>query len=268
MVGSTIPFSSFPPFPCPNQIVFIHSLQYWGFSYLGCSLTMVTIKFCLVFFVTMSMMLSMSLAMPSLKVDNYQSTCPSAESIVRNTVNNAMSSKPGLAADLTRMHFHDCFVRCIYYYIYTTKLPDDGLSQCTVTSLVEVETEMMGSNKRGKKNKKSYVVQAPYVSCWLKVLWDLFLYFEEEPIQNLPPPTFNAQQLEQRFAQKGLSLDEMGTLSGTHSIGRSHYSSFSKRLYTFNETNPQDPSMDPIFARDLKSKCPQNAGNDDPTVLT
>ena len=88
----------------------------------------------------------------------------------------------------------------------------------------------------------------------------------EEPIQNLPPHTFNAQQLEQRFARKGLSLDEMVTVSEAHSIGMSHCSSFSKRLYTFNETNPQDPSLDPIFARDLKTKCLQNAGNDDPTV--
>uniref|UniRef100_A0A7N2L5L3 Peroxidase n=1 Tax=Quercus lobata TaxID=97700 RepID=A0A7N2L5L3_QUELO len=90
---------------------------------------------------------------------------------------------------------------------------------------------------------------------------------ENEPIDNLPPPTFNAQELEQRFAQKGLSLDEMVTLSGAHSIGRSHCSSFSKRLYNFSETNPQDPSMNPIFTRDLKIKCPQNVGNGNgPTV--
>ena len=60
----------------------------------------------------------------------------------------------------------------------------------------------------------------------------------------------------------------MVTLSGAHSIGRSHCTSFSKRLYDFNGTHPQDPSMDPKFAKDLKTKCPQDAGNgnDDPTV--
>ena len=90
---------------------------------------------------------------------------------------------------------------------------------------------------------------------------------KDEPNQNLPLPNFNAQELEERFAQKGLSLDEMVTLSGAHSIGRSHCSPFSKRLYNFSEKYLQDPSMDPIFARDLKTKCPQNANNgNDPTV--
>ena len=88
----------------------------------------------------------------------------------------------------------------------------------------------------------------------------------DEPNDNIPAFDFNAKKLKKWFAKKGLSLDEMVTLSGAHSIGRSHCSSFSKRLYNFSETNPQDPSMDPIFARDLKTKCPQNGGNDDPTV--
>ncbi|CAL9003168.1 unnamed protein product [Prunus brigantina] len=80
---------------------------------------------------------------------------------------------------------------------------------------------------------------------------------QDEPTQHLPSPSFNAKQLEESFTQKGLSLDEMVTLSGAHSIGVSHCSSFSDLLYFFNATHPQDPSMDPIFARNLKKKCPR-----------
>lgn len=90
---------------------------------------------------------------------------------------------------------------------------------------------------------------------------------EDEAGQNLPPSTFNAQQIEENFARKGLSLQDMVTLSGAHSIGVSHCSSFSKRLYNFSSTQGQDPSLDPMFARALKRKCPPNAANDQTVPL-
>ena len=88
----------------------------------------------------------------------------------------------------------------------------------------------------------------------------------DEVPQNLPGPSLDADQLVSNFARKGLSADEMVTLSGAHSIGVSHCSSFNKRLYSFNDTNPQDPSMDPSFAAYLKTKCPPPPTNTNPTV--
>ncbi|TKY52422.1 Peroxidase 5 [Spatholobus suberectus] len=82
-----------------------------------------------------------------------------------------------------------------------------------------------------------------------------------EVAQNLPPPTFNAQQLISSFERKGLSADEMVTLSGAHSIGVSYCSSFSNCLYSFNATFPQDPSMDPKFGTLLKTKCPPRSND-------
>ncbi|KAF5937249.1 hypothetical protein HYC85_024755 [Camellia sinensis] len=72
---------------------------------------------------------------------------------------------------------------------------------------------------------------------------------------------FNTTQLEDNFARKGLSRDEMVTLSSAHSIGVSYCSSFSTHLYSFNANHPQDPSMDPNYIAFLKTKCPpSNAG--------
>lgn len=93
------------------------------------------------------------------------------------------------------------------------------------------------------------------------------LSLESEVLQNLPAPFFNVQQLQQSFANKSLSHDEMVTLSGAHSIGVSHCSSFSNRLYSFNSTTLQDPSMNVRFATFLKTKCPATfSGSQDGTA--
>ncbi|KAI5349522.1 PREDICTED: peroxidase [Prunus dulcis] len=46
-----------------------------------------------------------------LKIGFYQTACPSAETMVRNTATKALAADPAIAAALVRLHFHDCFVR-------------------------------------------------------------------------------------------------------------------------------------------------------------
>lgn len=83
---------------------------------------------------------------------------------------------------------------------------------------------------------------------------------------NIPPPSFSAAQLRDNFNNKGLSLDDMVTLSGSHSIGVSHCSAFSNRLSGFNATFDQDPSLHPGFAASLRSSCRSASANNDPFV--
>nr|CAD1828658.1 unnamed protein product [Ananas comosus var. bracteatus] len=80
---------------------------------------------------------------------------------------------------------------------------------------------------------------------------------QSEVLQNLPAPFFSLSQNEAFFANKGMSPEEMVTLSGAHSIGRSHCSSFTNRLYP-----TEDPTIDRSFAGILKGVCPQNAAVD------
>lgn len=53
--------------------------------------------------------------------------------------------------------------------------------------------------------------------------------------------------------------------TGAHTIGRSHCTSFSNRLYNFNSTMSQDPSLDPNYTAQLKQQCPQ--GSTDPNLV-
>ena len=52
----------------------------------------------------------------ALQINFYSKTCPNAETIVRQIVQQRFAADKSVAAALLRMHFHDCFVRvCLYF---------------------------------------------------------------------------------------------------------------------------------------------------------
>jgi len=92
---------------------------------------------------------------------------------------------------------------------------------------------------------------------------------------NLPPPFFNATQLVDRFASKNLTLEDMVVLSGAHTLGVSHCSSFAgpanlgDRLYNFSgSADGIDPALSKAYAFLLKSICPSNSSQFFPNTTT
>ncbi|XP_010527691.1 PREDICTED: peroxidase 64-like [Tarenaya hassleriana] len=84
--------------------------------------------------------------------------------------------------------------------------------------------------------------------------------------RQLPAPTFNISQLQQSFGQRGLSVQDLVALSGGHTLGFAHCSSFQNRIHNFNTKKDIDPTLSPSFAASLRNVCParntaKNAGS-------
>jgi peroxidase len=85
---------------------------------------------------------------------------------------------------------------------------------------------------------------------------------------NLPSPLSNATELVGNFTGKGLTAEDMVVLSGAHTVGRSHCSSFTNRLYGFSNASDVDPTISPAYAFLLRSICPANSNQTFPNTTT
>ncbi|KAK7846746.1 peroxidase 64, partial [Quercus suber] len=76
--------------------------------------------------------------------------------------------------------------------------------------------------------------------------------------RQLPAPVFNITQLQQSFSQRGLNLGDLVALSGGHTLGFAHCSSFENRIHNFNGSVDIDPSLKSTFAATLRNICPEH----------
>ncbi|KAG7014285.1 Peroxidase 5, partial [Cucurbita argyrosperma subsp. argyrosperma] len=191
---------------------------------------------CIIFFLSLS-----TLASATLKVGFYQSSCPEAEAIVKNAVDCAVSPNfPSLRG---------------FEVIDKAKAEIEAICPETVSC-----ADILAFAARDSSYKVggiSYAVPAGRRDGRISI---------KEEADALPLPSFNANELINSFAQRGLSAAEMVTLSGAHSIGVAHCPTFSNRLHSFNATHSQDPSMNPSYAAYLKTKCPSSSPSEQSTV--
>ncbi|GAA0141603.1 peroxidase [Lithospermum erythrorhizon] len=203
----------------------------------------------------------------------YRTSCPKAESLIRDITWNRVKNDANLGARLLRIHYHDCFVKgCDGSILLDTagnekseKEARSNLSLLGFEIIDEIKTEV-------EKECPGVVSCADIVALaardtvsypFQKSMWDVFtgrrdgrISLESDANVHLPSPFANFTSLLQLFASKNLDINDLVALSGAHTIGVAHCGSFSRRLYNFTGKGDIDPSLDPIYGEQLKKICP------------
>ncbi|KAL0907313.1 hypothetical protein M5K25_021714 [Dendrobium thyrsiflorum] len=205
-----------------------------------------------------------------LSMDYYAFSCPFAESIVMNTVFQALNKDPTLAAALLRMHFHDCFIQGCDGSVLIDSTKDNTAEKDSPANLSLRGFEIIDDAKNLLEDSCPGTVSCADI---LAMAATDSVFFAGGPVYNipkgrkdgrrsriedtinLPRPSFNASSLITMFGQHGFTAQEMVVLSGGHTLGVARCSSFKNRLSQFDPTHEVDPSLDPSFAKFLSQKC-------------
>ncbi|KAK4837418.1 hypothetical protein QYF36_005257 [Acer negundo] len=226
----------------------------------------------LIFPITFLLLIAIQQSNAKLDAHYYDQICPQAEKIVSETVRNASIYDPKVPARILRMFFHDCFIRGCDASLLLDSTPQnqaekDGPPNISLGAFYVIDDAKAKLEKACPHTvscadviavaARDVVVMSggPYLDV-LKGRKDGRVSKASETI-NLPAPTFNVTQLIQSFSKRGLSVKDMVALSGGHTLGFSHCSSFESRLRNFSSVHDIDPSMNLELARNLRNTCPK-----------
>ncbi|WOL02329.1 hypothetical protein Cni_G11048 [Canna indica] len=205
-----------------------------------------------------------------LSFDFYKSTCPSLKSVVRSYLQQAFKNDVGLAAGLLRVHFHDCFVQGCDGSILLDGSAGGPSEKNAPPNLTLRPTAFKAINDLQALITKAcgQVVSCADITA-LSARDSVFLSggpdYEvavgrrdglsfattNDVLKFLPAPSSNVTVLINALNQLNLDTTDLVTLSGGHTIGIGHCTSFQNRLFP-----SQDPSMDKTYAKNLYATCP------------
>ncbi|KAL7618934.1 hypothetical protein Lser_V15G04535 [Lactuca serriola] len=211
-----------------------------------------------------------------LKVGFYKKSCPQAEVIVSKVISDVMAVAPSLSGPLLRMHFHDCFIRgCDGSVLLDSPMnqsekfspPNLSLRGFNIIDRVKLALEKACPDVVSCADIVALVARDVTVAT-KGPYWEVetgrrdgnvSLFIDPiTPVTGLPSFTSNISVLKQSWALRGLNTKDLVVLSGGHTIGISHCSSFDSRLYNFTGKGDTDPTMDPNYIARLKLKCKPN----------
>ncbi|CAL5348630.1 unnamed protein product [Camellia sinensis] len=200
----------------------------------------------------------------------YESECPKLESIVRKHLKKVFKEDIGQAAGLLRVHFHDCFVQgCDGSVLLEGSASGPSEQEAPPNLSLRATAFEIINDLRALVHKECgrvvscaditalaardsvYLSGGPEYDVPLGRRDGLTFATRNATLDNLPAPTNNASVILTSLARKKFDATDVVALSGGHTIGLGHCTSFENRLYP-----TQDPTMETDFASDLKVICP------------
>ncbi|XP_060191412.1 peroxidase 40-like [Lycium barbarum] len=200
----------------------------------------------------------------------YQNSCPEAEAIIFSWVESAVSPDPRMAASLLRLHFHDCFVNGCDASVLLDDTPNFTGEKTAAPNLNSLRGfEVIDSIKADLEYTCPQTVSCADILAiaardsvvlsgglgWQVQMGrkDSLTASKTAANNNIPGPNSNVATLVSNFQNLGLSLQDMVTLSGAHTIGKARCATFNSRL---NGGNNPDMNLD--FLQSLQQLCSVN----------
>ncbi|KAK0572175.1 hypothetical protein LWI29_027320 [Acer saccharum] len=240
----------------------------------------------------------------------YAVSCPAAEFMVKNTVRSASSDDPTIPGKLLRLLFHDCFVEgcdaSVMIQGNGTERSDPANASLGGFSVIDSAKRVLEVFCPGTVSCADILALAARDAVetvrFFALKFTVFMFLlhfipltktwkqtggpalqiptgrrdgrvsEAANVRpNIVDTSFTMKEMIKIFSSKGLSLEDLVTLSGAHTIGSAHCSAFSDRFQedSKGKLTLVDTSFNTTYADELMKKCPADASpsitvNNDP----
>ncbi|XP_061367120.1 peroxidase 10-like [Gastrolobium bilobum] len=203
----------------------------------------------------------------------YDTTCPKFPMIVRSSVWSAIRNETRMTASLLRLHFHDCIVNGCDGSVLLDDTPDftgeknafpnkNSLRGFEVIDNIKEEVERSCPSTVSCADILAFAAREAVSMSW-GPFWPVALgrrdattTTQDAANQQVPSPFDSLEIITAKFTSKGLDLNDVVILSGAHTIGFAHCSTFQRRLFDFKSSGKPDPVLDPLLLSKLQSMCP------------
>jgi hypothetical protein len=207
-----------------------------------------------------------------LQVGYYGKKCKGLENVVKWHVIRALKANRRTGAALIRLLFHDCFVRgCDGSVLLDASYDNPHPEKEAPVNIGLAAFDLLEEIKAAVEDRCPGVVSCSDLLIYAardaaSILSNGHVHFDvpagrldgfvskaEEAQAELPDSADDVQKLIANFARKNFTVEELVILSGAHSIGQGHCSSFAGRL-----SEPAD-QITQAYRELLKYKCPQGS---------